>query len=178
MEAGSITTTLTEYNLMAYLNKAQYDYRRESAAARNLNNEEIAVEHGMTGYQAELISKLCAVRHDFHCNIDSIVKGGDDNSISDEIENIEYEINESGLPELNISSMLLDADDMNGLVYEYGEDVPEDHDSEEFQNWYDDNYARIYSELEEVNKSIEKYLANIDNQYGTHWCPTGHLRLM
>lgn len=163
---------------MAYLNKAQYDYRRESAAARNLNNEEIAVEHGMTGYQAELISKLCAVRHDFHCNIDSIVKGGDDNSISDEIENIEYEINESGLPELNISSMLLDADDMNGLVYEYGEDVPEDHDSEEFQNWYDDNYARIYSELEEVNKSIEKYLANIDNQYGTSWCPTGQLRIM
>lgn len=163
---------------MAYLNKAQYDYRRESAAARNLNNEEIAVEHGMTGYQAELISKLCAVRHDFHCNIDSIVKGGDDNSISDEIENIEHEINESGLPELNISSMLLDADDMNGLVYEYGEDVPEDHDSEEFQNWYDDNYARIYSELEEVNKSIEKYLANIDNQYGTSWCPTGQLRIM
>lgn len=132
----------------------------------------------MTSDQAELISKLCAIRHDFHCNIDSIVKGGDDNSISDEIENIEYGINESGLPELNISSMLLDVDDMNGLVYEYGEDVPEDHDSEEFQNWYDDNYARIYSELEEVNKSIEKYLANIDNRYGTSWCPTGQLRIM
>lgn len=163
---------------MAYLNKQQYGYRRESAAARNLNNEEIAVQNGMTSDQAELISKLCAIRHDFHCNIDSIVKGGDDNSISDEIENIEYGINESGLPELNISSMLLDVDDMNGLVYEYGEDVPEDHDSEEFQNWYDDNYARIYSELEEVNKSIEKYLANIDNQYGTSWCPTGQLRIM
>lgn len=163
---------------MAYLNKQQYGYRRESAATRNLNNEEIAVQNGMTSDQAELISKLCAIRHDFHCNIDSIVKGGDDNSISDEIENIEYGINESGLPELNISSMLLDVDDMNGLVYEYGEDVPEDHDSEEFQNWYDDNYARIYSELEEVNKSIEKYLANIDNRYGTSWCPTGQLRIM
>lgn len=128
--------------------------------------------------QLELISKLCAIRHDFHCNIDSIVKGGDDNSISDEIENIEYGINESGLPELDIVSMLLDIDDLDGLVYEYGEDVPEDHDSEEFQNWYDDNYARIYSELEEVNKSIEKYLANIDNQYGTSWCPTGQLRIM
>lgn len=162
---------------MAYLNKQQYGYRRESAATRNLNNEEIAVQNGMTSDQAELISKLCAIRHDFHCNIDSIVKGGDDNSISDEIENIEYGINESGLPELNISSMLLDVDDMNGLVYEYGEDVPEDHDSEEFQNWYDDNYARIYSELEEVNKSIEKYLANIDNRYGTSWCPTGQLRI-
>lgn len=163
---------------MAYLNKRQYDYRRESAAARNLNNEEIAVQNGMTSDQAELISKLCAIRHDFHCNIDSIVKGGDDNSISDEIENIEYGINESGLPELDIVSMLLDIDDLDGLVYEYGEDVPEDHDSEEFQNWYDDNYARIYSELEEVNKSIEKYLANIDNQYGTRWCPTGQLRIM
>ena len=163
---------------MAYLNKQQYGYRRESAAARNLNNEEIAVQNGMTSDQAELISKLCAIRHDFHCNIDSIVKGGDDNSISDEIENIEYGINESGLPELDIVSMLLDIDDLDGLVYEYGEDVPEDHDSEEFQNWYDDNYARIYSELEEVNKSIEKYLANIDNQYETSWCPTGQLRIM
>lgn len=64
---------------MAYLNKQQYGYRRESAAARNLNNEEIAVQNGMTSDQAELISKLCAIRHDFHCNIDSIVKGGDDN---------------------------------------------------------------------------------------------------
>lgn len=163
---------------MAYLNKQQYGYRRESAAARNLNNEEIAVQNGMTSDQAELISKLCAIRHDFHCNIDSIVKGGDNNSISDEIENIEYGINESGLPKLDIVSMLLDIDDLDGLVYEYGEDVPEDHDSEEFQNWYDDNYARIYSELEEVNKSIEKYLANIDNQYGTSWCPTGQLRIM
>lgn len=43
---------------MAYLNKAQYDYRREAAAARNLSNEEIAVHNGMTSEQAELISKL------------------------------------------------------------------------------------------------------------------------
>lgn len=162
---------------MAYLNKAQYDYRRESAAARNLNNEDIAVQKGMTSDQASLISKLCAIRHEFHCNIDRIVKSADNDSMSDIVE-IEKSINESGLPELDIVSMLLDIDDLDGLVYEYGEDVPEDHDSEEFQNWYDDNYARIYSELEEVNKSIEKYLANIDNQYGTRWCPTGQLRIM
>lgn len=162
---------------MAYLNKAQYDYRREAAAARNISNEEIAVHNGMTSEQAELISKLCAIRHEFHCNIDNIVKSADNDSISDIVE-IEKSINESGLPELDIVSRLLDIDDLDGLVYEYGEDVPEDHDSEEFQNWYDDNYACIYSELEDVNKSIEKYLANIDNQYGTSWCPTGHLRIM
>ena len=163
-------------NLMAYLNQKQYDYHRESAAARNLNNEEIAVEHGMTSEQAELISKLCAVRHEFHCNIDKIVKSADNDSMSDIVE-IEKSINESGLPELDIVSMLLDIDDLDGLIYEYGNDVPEDHDSQEFQDWYDDNYARISSELEGINKNIEKYLSEIDAKYGTHWCPTGALRV-
>lgn len=162
-------------NLMAYLNQKQYDYRRESAAARNLNNEEIAVEHGMSEEQAELISKLCAVRHEFHCNIDNIVKSADNDSMSDIVE-IEKSINESGLPELDIVSMLLDIDDLDGLIYEYGDDVP-DHDSQEFQDWYDDNYARISSELEGINNSIEKYLSEIDAKYGTHWCPTGALRV-
>ncbi len=164
-------------NLMAYLNQKQYDYRRESAAARNLNNEEIAVEHGMSEEQAELISRLCAIRHEFHCNIDNIVKSADNDSMSDIVE-IEKSINESGLPELDIVSMLLDIDDLDGLIYEYGNDVPEDNDSQDFLDWYDDNYVRISSELEEVNKAIETYLANIDSRYGTHWCPTGHLRLM
>lgn len=117
---------------MAYLNKAQYDYRREAAAARNISNEEIAVHNGMTSEQAELISKLCAIRHEFHCNIDNIVKSADNDSISDIVE-IEKSINESGLPELDIVSILLDIDDLDGLIYEYGEDVPEDHDSEEFK---------------------------------------------
>lgn len=162
-------------NLMAYLNQKQYDYRRESAAARNINNEEIAVEHGMSEEQAELISRLCAIRHEFHCNIDNIVKSADNDSMSDIVE-IEKSINDSGLPELDIVSILLDIDDLDGLIYEYGDDVP-DHDSQDFQDWYDDNYARIYSELEERNKNIEIYLSNIDAKYGTHWCPTGALRV-
>lgn len=162
-------------NLMAYLNQKQYDYRRESAAAHNLNNEEIAVEHGMSEEQAALISRLCAIRHEFHCNIDNIVKSADNDSMSDIVE-IEKSINESGLPELDIVSMLLDIDDLDGLIYEYGDDVP-DHDSQEFQDWYDDNYARISSELEGINNSIEKYLSEIDAKYGTHWCPTGALRV-
>lgn len=163
---------------MAYLNKKQYDYRRESAAARNITNEEIAVQNGMTEAQAWLISKLCTIRHTLHCNIDRIVKGGEDNSISHDIEDIEDVINESGLPELDITSTLYDIDDMNGLIYDYGDNVPEDHDSQEFKDWYDDNYERIYSELEDVNKNIELYLKKIDRQYGTHWCPTGQLRKM
>ena len=96
--------------------------------------------------------------------------------MSDIVE-IEKSINESGLPELDIVSIPLDIDDLDGLIYEYSDDVPEDHDSQEFQDWYDDNYARISSELEGINKNIEKYLSNIDAKYGTSWCPTGALRV-
>lgn len=90
---------------------------------------------------------------------------------------IEKSINDSGLPELDIVSMLLDIDDLDGLIYEYGDDVPEDHDSQLFQNWYDDNYARIYDELEGVNKAIEDYLRVIDKDYHTSFAPTGALRI-
>lgn len=162
---------------MAKLNKSQYDYRREAAAARNIDNEEIAMQNGMNEEQAELISKLCSIRHNFHCNMDSLAKSSEDNSIFEEIENVEDAINESGLPQLNVASMLLDTDDMNGLIYEYGDDVPEDHDSQEFQDWYDDNYARIYDELEGVNKEIEDYLRVIDENYHTSFAPTGALRI-
>lgn len=161
---------------MAKLNKSQYDYRRESAAARNIDNEEIAVQNGMKEEQAELISKLCSIRHNFHCNMDSLTKSSEDNSIFEEIENVEDAINESGLPQLNVASVLLDIDDMNGLIYEYGNAVPE-HDTKEFQDWYDDNYARIYDELEGVNKEIEDYLRVIDENYNTSFAPTGALRI-
>nr|DAL65525.1 MAG TPA_asm: Cpf1/RNA Complex FUNCTION-RNA complex.49A [Caudoviricetes sp.] len=161
---------------MAHLNQKLYDYRRESAVARNVTNEEIAVQNGMSEEQAELISKLCAIRHEFHCNMDSLTKSSEDHSTFDEIENIEDAINESGLPQLNVASMLLDIDNMNGLIYEYGDDVPENHDSQEFQDWYDDNYSRIHGELEGVNKAIEDYLRVIDKDYHTSFAPTGKLR--
>lgn len=62
---------------MAYLNKEQYEYRREAAAARNAKNESVAVENGMTEQQADLISRLCSLRHELHCSMDDIVKGND-----------------------------------------------------------------------------------------------------
>lgn len=56
---------------MAYLNKEQYEYRHETAAARNAKNESIAVENGMTKEQADMISRLCSLRHELHTNIDN-----------------------------------------------------------------------------------------------------------
>lgn len=162
---------------MAYLNKRQYDYRRESAACRNLANEEIAVANGMSENDASLVSELCSVRHDFHSDMDMLVKStAACSELIKRIMDIEGRINTSSLPPLDIVSILGDIDDMDGLIYDYGDDVPEDHNSEEFQNWYDENFERVYDELSEINKSIEKYIDNIDKKYNTTWCPSGALR--
>ena len=82
----------------------------------------------------------------------------------------------SGLSELGVSGWLEDLDDMDGLIYYYGEDVPEDHDSDEFKEWYNNEYKRVYDELSELHDSIEKYLKEIDEKYKTSFWPTGALR--
>mgnify|MGYP004474235405 FL=1 len=162
---------------MAYLNKKQYEYRRESAEARNMDNESIAIDHGMNEDQAHLISELCSVRHELHCNIDRLTDSCEDMSIASDLQKVEDDINNSGLPHLNVAEQLQDIDDMDGLINYYGDDVPEDHDSEEYNEWYSENYSRIYHEIENINNQIEDYLREIDKCYHTSFCPTGQLRL-
>lgn len=160
---------------MAFLKKEQYEYRREAAAERNMRNELKAVDNGMTAKQAELISELCSLRHKLHCSMDSIVKDND-GDIYKRFVSLEERMEESGLPELGGSRTLEEMDDMDGLIFYYGEDVPQDHDSAEFQEWYKEEYSRIYDELSDVNDTIEKYLKKIDDKYKTSFCPTGTLR--
>lgn len=162
---------------MAYLNKEQYEYRREAAATRNLKNEQTAIENGMTENQANLISRLCSLRHEYHCNLAAYTKDSESREdIRRNFARIEEEISKDGLPELDIVNTFDEVDDMDGLIFYYGEDVPEDHDSAEFQEWYKEEYSRIYDELSDVNDTIEKYLKKIDDKYKTSFCPTGTLR--
>lgn len=162
---------------MAYLNKEQYEYRREAAATRNLKNEQTAIENGMTENQADLISRLCSLRHEYHCNLTAYIKDSESREdIRRNFARIEEEISKEGLPELDIVNTFDEVDDMDGLIYYYGDDVPEDHDSEEFKSWYNEEYSRVYGELSDINNSIELYLKNIDEKYKTSFCPTGALR--
>lgn len=162
---------------MAYLNKEQYEYRREAAATRNLKNEQTAIENGMTENQADLISRLCSLRHEYHCNLAAYTKDSESREdIRRNFARIEEEISKEELPELDIANTFDEVDDMDGLIYYYGDDVPEDHDSAEFQEWYKEEYSRIYDELSDVNDTIEKYLKKIDDKYKTSFCPTGALR--
>lgn len=161
---------------MAHISKEQYDRRRENAVVRNLSNERIAVENGMTQEQAELISELCSMRHELHTNMDEVVKN-DGQHIKKSILDINADIAESGLD--CMSFIPSDKDDYIDIdtideMYEWDE-VPESDD--ERQAWYDNNYQRIYDELEDLNHKIEGYLSHIDKKYRTSFCPTGALRI-
>lgn len=162
---------------MSYLTKEQYESRRENAAERSIENEVVAVENGMTTEQAELISRLCYERHRLHTNMDHIVKC-DDMKLKDSIVKLNAAIADSGLPYIesipNSIDSYIDIDDID-LLYAIG-DAPESF-TDEWQEWYDSNYDRIYNELEKLNQSIEEYLAKIDSMYGTSFCPTGALRI-
>ena len=164
---------------MAYLKKEQYEYRERAAARRAADNEAVAVEHGMTEEQAELISDLCALRHELHTNMDKVTVSDNDLRIKTRLVKQNAAIRESGLKPAECMPQweddYIDIDDINEL-YECDE-WPEPG-TQEWQDKYDDEYARIYSELEQLNGDIEKYLAEIDKQYGTKWCPTGALRIM
>ncbi len=164
---------------MAKLTKEQYAYRRESAARRNADNEAIAVEHGMTEEQAELISKLCTLRHELHSNMDKVASNDSQLNIKGQLVELAREIDEAGLPQVPCipiaEGAYIDIDSLDELL-EYGE-WPESG-TDEWQEKYDDEDFRIYNELSNLNKEIEKYLAEIDRQYGTKWCPTGALRIM
>lgn len=164
---------------MAYLKKEQYEYRKKSAAKRAADNERIAVEHGMTEEQAELISDLCALRHELHTNMDKVTSSDNDLCIKSRLVRLNAAIRESGLkPAECIPSDKGDYIDIDDIDLLYETDEWPERNTREWQDKYDDEYARIYSELEQLNSDIEKYLAEIDKQYGTSWCPTGALRVM
>ena len=164
---------------MAYLKKEQYEYREKAAARRAADNEQIAVEHGMTEEQAELISELCRLRHELHTNMDKVTINDSYIKIKPELVDIARKIDDAGLPQVPCIPVAegdyIDIDDIDEL-FECDE-WPESG-TQEWQDKYDDEYARIYGELEQLNSDIEKYLAEIDKQYGTKWCPTGALRIM
>lgn len=160
---------------MAYLNQHQYDYRRESAARRAAENSDIGQQNGMTEREAEFITELCSLRHEMHSNIRSYIQSSAD--ISDEMIKLRDSINDTSLPRLDYGrfndSEFIDIDTID-LLYEI-DDVPED--DQERKEWYTENYERIYSDWEELNDIIERYLAEIDNKYKTSFAPTGKLRV-
>lgn len=163
---------------MGKLSKKQYEKRNENAAIRMEKNKDI---EALTEEQHEALAELCKARHDFHSNFAQIVIR-DENRIKDSLILVNQHIKESGLepmsfiPDSTFDGDYIDIDTIDDLydyLYEIGKKVKD----EDYRDWYDSNYYRIWDELESLNNKIENYLREIDSIYGTNYSPTGAYRI-
>lgn len=144
------------------------------------------------------LQSLAALRHDFHCSIEGMWTGNDAelyNQFSpDYTDNINTELESAGLPKLRLV-MTYDlpvADDYYNVLSEEERDEWErkaDEFNEEnpkaffshngFSLWVEDSweYNHFCNWCEKQNNIIEKYLAEIDEEHDTSYCPTGFARL-
>ena len=166
-----------------YLSKEQYDYRRESAAVRNMDNIHKAMSSGMSEEVAEQIYALCSIRHAFHSEIKRIAANSEyDLRIVDRLSALAFQLAEEFRGKLDVDSLrkavsLIERTDYMNLIEEYADDMPDHDDEEAYANWYDRNLHAAMDNLEEANTCIERFLGVIDKVYGSNFRPTGALRV-
>lgn len=161
---------------MAYLSKTQYDARRENAVERNMESSAVGIANGMTEEQADVMERMCCLRHRIHSDKPIVSDDGNIREILaelildtiavgldwDKLHNIPIE--DYGEPFVNIDTM--------DEVYEMY-DAPEDGR----EDWTASHMARISSEWESVNGQIEDFMRDVDARYGTSYAPTGKQRI-
>lgn len=173
---------------------------------RNKENEEIALEKGLTEEQISAIEDICRLRHDIHTTDWDDVYYTEKYS-SDTIDNALTKINElieeADLPKLGITKDTYDDDWLLDFQwFEDSEDYLEymERARKEVDNGFvlgrdsffpldtiDDLALSLWLEhvsevnsaiIEEINDKIEEWLRAIDEKYGTHYEPTGGQRLL
>jgi len=158
---------------MGALTKEQYEYRRESATQRCIDNKENC--NSLSDEQHDLMSEICSMRHEIHSNQDSLYNTESGsfkkyfdwlNDESDEC--INGKLKNSGLPimewSIDIICMPCDNDRYEGVID--NTDEAEEENRDEF-----------YEQCNVINNDIENYLRNIDDKHGTNYCPSGFLRI-
>ena len=156
---------------MAQLNKEAYEGKKEYAGKRMLENAEVET---LTKEQHETLEWLCSVRHDVHCNQEDFFNDESSNNSEywDYIDNadgcgtIRDKLKEVELPDLTWS-FTVDDYMTDAICRELG--YTEDERDEEKE--------RCFEMASRFNSDIEKYLAKIDEEHGTNYCPSGATRI-
>lgn len=177
---------------MAKLNKEAYEGKREWAAKRMHDNAEIGSENGLTEDQADVLERLCRVRHELHSDMEGAWNDESASTVWQDLEDIQTAISEAGLPRLKntweYAPTTFDYDQQLDLHTEtLAEIMKENSWSKEEALKHADDFSddsiyfrcrsKAFVEYEEINKQLEKYLAEIDKKYGTDYCPSGTTRL-
>ena len=114
-------------------------------------------------YLEDTIERIKILRDELNKNEHRIIMGGNPDmrkKLNQEVVSIIIASVQCGLDRLNIDH-LIELDDIDGLTYEYGVHVPDDHNSAEFEEWKEQEYNRIREELHRIINIIDDYLAEL-----------------
>ena len=114
-------------------------------------------------YLEETIERIKILRDILNKNEHRIIMGGNPDmrkKLNQEVVSIIISPVQCGLDRLNIDR-LIDLDDIDGLTYEYGVHVHEDHNSTEYEEWKEQEYNRIREELHRIINIIDDYLKEL-----------------
>lgn len=166
---------------MSMLDKDAYERKEAWAARRMAENAEIET---LTEEQHDYLSSLCSFRHNLHTNKDSII-----NENSGEYEYYASEINEYYEDEDSTFRaegfrlfgeypfMRKDYLCLEEIYEEAGEECDRDEDEDGYRRLVEEKEMESMDTIEKINNDIERFLAKIDKQHGTDYCPTGATRL-
>lgn len=115
-------------------------------------------------YLEDTIERIKRLRDELDWNEHRIIMGGNPDKMKkliQEAESIDIAAEQCSFDRLNIDQRLIELDDIDGLTYDYGFHVPEDHNSAEFEEWKEQEYNRIREELHRIINIIDDYLAEL-----------------
>lgn len=151
------------------LNEGFYDkevYERKRAYAQRMRDKDREDAIGLTYEQCDVLEWLCTVRHEIHTNQEDVFYSESSNN-EKFLRWIDSEINEK-LKDVGLSTIKFSHD---------AEDFPDDYTWELDYDDYEKAYYDCIDMVEDINKDIEHYLAKIDEEHNTHYCPTRASRI-
>jgi hypothetical protein len=157
-----------------FANGGKVDYNKKAEYANRIMAKNNEVDT-LNEEQHACLSVLCAVRHKLHTNQDRIIKG--DDSVLRDLCSANSQIVNSGLPKVDAIPLDHYEFEFDTIpVLESSGEAPHSG-TDEYNDWYNKEYTRIYGILEALNGAVEDYLSDIDSKHGTQYKPTGHSRL-
>ena len=148
---------------MGFLDKEAYE-RKNEWAARKMEEQKKKC-NTLTEEQHDVLSWLCTIRHEMHCNQKDffLSESSDHKKYWDYImDEINEELKRVGFRTINFGNP---------------EFVPTDYDYEMDGLTYEEAEKECYEATSEYNRLIEEFLGEIDSEHGTKYRPGGYGRL-
>ena len=166
------------------MEKKEMFYRKaEWAANHQIDAARHAIDEGsLNEEQINVLMEVASIRHKLHSMSASEVYNAESPAHDEFMRRIDPDGEESikelvagcGLPAFDPVSRTEFAEIPNSLDYDFDNEGFDSYEEYLNNTPYLDRLAEL---MERFNKAIEDYLASIDAEYGTGFCPGGHTRI-